>query len=318
MGAKLWRDDDRVANEMMRTVVNAARFNGAARHIGTCAAALRVLGRVTPVSFEVASALSPSTAMPEERWSDRLRERFGRRAAGIVLALAFEALLVLALLTIAPTLTRVEDSSMATFDVAPEAEAPAPAEPEPAAAEPERAETPPADTAPPPPLPEIARVAPPPVLNVAPPPPPFIELSREEMASADIARPAAAPAARAAPYGPPAPSAGSSGDTERVGTAPNGEPLYAAAWYREPYDSELRGYLSTARGPGWATIACRTVEDYRVEDCVAVGEGPEGSNIARAVLAAAWQFKVRPPRRGGRSMVGEWVRIRIDYEQRRR
>jgi len=103
-----------------------------------------------------------------------------------------------------------------------------------------------------------------------------------------------------------------------VGTAPNGEPLYAAAWYREPKDEELRGYLSTATGPGWGLIACRTARDYRVEDCVGLDEYPNGSQINRAVLAAAWQFKVRPPQRGGRPQVGSWVRIRIDYEIARR
>ena len=115
-------------------------------------------------------------------------------------------------------------------------------------------------------------------------------------------------------YGP-ADSGGSaaSRDTPRVGSAPNGEPLYAAAWYREPSRDELRGYLSTAGGPGWGLIACRTAPEFRVEDCVGLDEYPQGSQINRAVLAAAWQFRVRPPRVGGRSMVGAWVRIRIDY-----
>ncbi len=107
-------------------------------------------------------------------------------------------------------------------------------------------------------------------------------------------------------------------DTERVGTAPNGEPLYAAAWYREPDDRAMRAYLSGANGPGWGLIACRTAPDYRVEDCVALDEYPTGSQINRAVIAAAWEFKVRPPRLGGRSLVGSWVRIRIDYDMGRR
>ena len=107
-------------------------------------------------------------------------------------------------------------------------------------------------------------------------------------------------------------------DTERVGTAPNGEPLYAAAWYREPEDKMLGDYLATARGPGWGLIACRTAPNYRVEDCVGLDEYPQGSQIARAVLAAAWEFRVRPPRLGGRPQVGSWVRIRIDYGIERR
>ena len=71
--------------------------------------------------------------------------------------------------------------------------------------------------------------------------------------------------------------------------------------------------MSTASGPGWGLIACRTAPDYRVEDCVGLDEYPNGSQITRAVLAAAWQFKVRPARVRGRSLVGSWVRIRIDY-----
>ena len=119
-------------------------------------------------------------------------------------------------------------------------------------------------------------------------------------------------------YGPPNKGGTPSDDTERVGTAPNGEPLYAAAWYREPRDDEMRGYLSTASGPGWGLIACRTAPNYRVEDCVALDEYPAGAQINRAALAAAWVFQVQPPRLGGRSLVGSWVRIRIDYGTKRR
>ncbi|MEL7199546.1 MAG: hypothetical protein AAGL10_14640 [Pseudomonadota bacterium] len=122
----------------------------------------------------------------------------------------------------------------------------------------------------------------------------------------------ASPPARV--YGPPdTGSPGGSRDSQRVGTAPNGQPLYAARWYREPTRQELAGYLSTASGPGSALIVCRTVPDFYVEDCELLGETPRGSQIGRAVMAAAWQFRVRPAIVGGRSQVGSWVRIRIDY-----
>jgi protein TonB len=136
-------------------------------------------------------------------------------------------------------------------------------------------------------------------------------------ASIKPGRKEASPSAKPA-YGPQATDRSSYSDTARVGTAPNGEPLYAAAWYREPEEDELRGYLSTATGTGWGLIACRTAPDFRVEDCVSLDEEPRGSQINRAILAAAWQFKVRPPRLGGVSQVGSWVRIRIDYSINRR
>ena len=105
-------------------------------------------------------------------------------------------------------------------------------------------------------------------------------------------------------------------DSEVVGTAPNGQPLYAARWHREPTDAELAGYLSTATGPGWGLIACRTAPKFRVIDCVPLAEYPQGAMINRAVLAAAWQFRVRPPMLGGKAQIGSWVRIRIDYTNR--
>ena len=138
----------------------------------------------------------------------------------------------------------------------------------------------------------------------APPQPsklsPWIEMTREEMAAADLSH---------------LPKTGSSagGDSEVVGRGPNGEALYAAEWAREPTDAELGGYLPRNAPEGYGLIACRTVTGNRVEDCVELAQSPAGSHLASAVRQAAWQFRVRPPRQGGRPLVGSWVRIRIDY-----
>ena len=244
----------------------------------------------------------------------------GRRAFGIAAALALEVLLILLLLT----LSRAGDEpagspeSLVSFDVGPppaEAEADTP-EPEQQADQPAEEAQESVEPTPPTPAPPVAprREQP---LVLRPPDVAIVPLSRDEMASADVAAVPRPPSASNAPaYGPSMPS--SPGDSQVVGRAPNGEPLYAARWYREPTDGELRGYLSTASGPGWALIACRTAPGWRVEDCVGLEESPPGSNLERAVLAAAWQFQVRPPRRAGESLVGSWVRIRIDYGMRTR
>jgi protein TonB len=234
------------------------------------------------------------------------------------LVLLIEALLLLMLLTLgAEKRTGTEKKDLVVLDFLPEepaAEAPeeSPARPEEAAEQPsppERPaeETPPREAAEPPPAQPLQ---PPPVQAPVPSPRPVPAV---EGRSADaVPRPAPAPPKRV--YGPP--DTGRPAhlrDTERVGTAPNGQPLYAAAWYEKPRREALGAYLSTARGPGWGLIACRTAPGYRVEDCVGLAEYPEGSQIMRAVLAAAWEFKVRPPRLGGQPLVGSWVRIRIDY-----
>jgi len=93
------------------------------------------------------------------------------------------------------------------------------------------------------------------------------------------------------------------------------QPLYAAEWYREPTSRELAFYLPKRmpEGGGWGVIACKTAPRHRVSDCVVLGNGPAGSGLGRAVLNASWQFLVRAPRRGGKELVGEWVRIRINY-----
>lgn len=239
---------------------------------------------------------------------ERLRAGLGRRLTAFALALLVEVLLVLLMLTLGAQHGgyKKHEVRLLTFD--------ARREPEKSPAQPEKKRPKTAQAERPVYQPPEARQTPAPPQPVPSPsasPPPLIQLSREQMAAADIA---AKPAPRPQ-MGPP--DTGAPGDTPRVGTAPNGEPLYAARWYREPYDDELSGYLSTASGPGWGLIACRTAPNFRVEDCVKLDEWPEGSNIARAVLAAAWQFRVRPPQLGGRPMIGDWVRIRIDYGLKR-
>ncbi|MCW2365668.1 protein TonB [Sphingobium sp. B7D2B] len=267
-----------------------------------------------------------------QRLTGRARTRFGERATAFLLALVVEGLIVLALIAFAPSpfeAREAPDKKVLTFDVAippdpapePEQAEPEQAEPEPVPeeAKPEPEQQP--EPVPEPPQPPKQPVPKPIVTPPAPRKPAFIEMKPDQMAAVDLRaiRPAApappAPARPATPMGPP--NTGQPADTPLVdGTGPNGEPLYAASWYREPYPEELRGYLSTARSQGWGMIACRTVADYRVADCVPVAEYPNGSDINRAILAAAWQFRVRPPRVGGKVLVGQWVRIRISYEQR--
>ncbi|NML94268.1 hypothetical protein [Novosphingobium olei] len=143
-------------------------------------------------------------------------------------------------------------------------------------------------------------------------PPGFIVMSRKDFAAADIGKMAKA----APPAAGGAGDSGSGGASAGVGEGPGGAVLYAAQWYREPRDAELAPYLPAGRAPGsWAMIACRTIQDYHVEDCRELGESPPGSGLARALRQAAWQFLVRPPRVDGKPQLGTWVRIRFDFRQ---
>jgi protein TonB len=242
---------------------------------------------------------------------ERLRSGGGRRALGFGLALVIEILIILVLLTmVRVTRSGVEKDSSAMVvmnarevsEEPPEARQPAPQQQ--ARQQPQ----------PQPQQPQSAQPAPPTPAPVAPPTPAapgFIPMQQFQLSPSAPPAPAARPSR-------PAYNSSMYGDSERVGTAPNGEPLYAAEWYRHPDDHMLGTYLSTARGPGWGLIACRTAPEYRVEDCVPLEEYPQGSEINRSILAAAWEFRVRPPRRGGMPLVGSWVRIRIDYDLDRR
>jgi protein TonB len=256
----------------------------------------------------------PEADLPLRRSRAKPRRQ---RLAGLVAALLLEALVVLALLTLGGERMAEmaqEGVPLKTFDLAAPTPEPVVAvkPPEPQVVQPRpvpsRQAAEQAPDLPTPAAPAPAAPAP------APQPSPLVQMAPGELASADL-RSLPSTAKPVAKAGPPAPS--TAADTPLVdGSGPNGEKLYAAAWQREPSDGELRGYLSTAQ-PGWGMIACRTVPDFKVDDCVAVAESG-GSQLSRAMLAAAWQFRVRPPRIGGRLQVGEWVRIRFDYGVRQR
>jgi len=237
--------------------------------------------------------------------SSRERPSPRRRAISFALAVAIEILLILAFLGLdfRPKRPEFEGGTLSTFDIAAskeetdasKAKQPAPATPKP-----------------PRPVPPTIK----PKIILPERPLDLLPLSREEMEASDIAKLGTnAPGAELAQGN--APGGSVPGDSERVGTAPNGEPLYAAEWYREPTNRELATYLpkNMPEGGGWGLIACRTAARFRVEDCVELGQAPPGSHLAGAVRQAAWQFLVRPPRVGGKVMVGEWVRIRITYNQ---
>ena len=260
--------------------------------------------------FHAMRASQANTSGRLSRWLAALDDRWpgGRqRAIGFVLALLIEAGLFLAILTLgqADASKRRPGEALTTVDFAPD-KAPE-ATPSPTPDKAPKAALPRAAPAPRPDHP-APRAMPFPM----PPPAAVLPVTRNEAPPA-----AEAPRIKAVvrddmqgPVGPP--DTCSPGDSQRVGSRPNGEPVYAARWYREPTQQEMAGYLSTA-DPGWALMTCKTEPEYRVDQCKLVDEWPAGSGMGRAVLASAWQMKVRPPQKGGRVLVGEWVRIRVSY-----
>ena len=212
-----------------------------------------------------------------------------RRVSGLALALGVNFLLLLVLLTLGVIPLPTREPSQATIvDLLPESHAAAAK----AAAPKPRQVTQPIHQ--PHKMPPIKSPIP------AKVPLPLLEMSSAEMAAADISKLGGS-------------GSGSAGDSEEVGRGPHGEILYAAEWAREPTDAELSGYLPKNAPEGSGLIACKTIPGNRVDDCIEIGNDPPGSHLASAVRQAAWQFHVRPPRKNGKPMIGEWVRIRIDY-----
>ena len=258
-------------------------------------------------SADGAAALRLSAGAALVRWWEEARESLRRRSTASLLVVALHAALLLLLLKLAPPDTRDEPPSRPiTITLIPgEEAAPAP-EPKPAARPAPAGGATPAKAPPPP------RPAPTPKPQPTPREPATEPLKlwagMEKFNLANV--PSAGPGRQA---GSPGTSAGAGDDGP--GSGPNGERLHNAQWHRKPTHAELATYLPRNMQNGWGMIACRTVEDYRVEDCREVGQAPLGSGLSRAVRLAAWQFRVRPPRIGGKTMVGEWVRIRIEFNE---
>ena len=224
-----------------------------------------------------------------------------RRSMAIVLTICIEVLLLMALLLSRPTFGPKGKSGEPLISIQAQGEKQADktetSEKE-AVEEKEQAKEPPRLTEAPPPKP-----IPPPATTGA-----FIEISRQDFANGDIGK---LPKRSKADSGG---ASANSGSASGAGEGPGGAPLYNAQWYKEPTDGEMALYLPPVRTPGsWAMIACQTVENYRVENCQAMGESPPGSRLASALRQASWQFRVRPPRVGNKPMIGAWVRIRFDF-----
>ena len=227
----------------------------------------------------------------------RQRPTLNSRLGAIALSLVLVALLILALIRLGVvTLPRRE--SPKSFALYPEGERAAATRRTQAARAPRHAADRQVVHTPPPPTP------PPPIQPHAPAP--AVALSSDDFAASDIGKMAKGAGAdegagtdSVAVYGP--------------GEGPGGQRLYRAEWYRDPPSNALALYLPGGPQPGWALIACRTAPGFKVENCRELDESPHGSGLARALRQAAWQFQVRPPRLGGKPLIGAWVSIRFDF-----
>lgn len=249
--------------------------------------------------------------------SDRRRAPLSRRAIALLLAIVAHILIVLVLLHLSPSPpeVKVDEREPKSFALLPD---PKP-EPTPAPLSPKVAKVKSASGAAPkspkPPKPPSSKDPKP----AKSPPPAMIQLvgGSEMFDATDISKLPTHPGDEVASGGGPG-GVGQGKDSGSVygpGEGPGGERLYNAEWYREPTHAELNGYMPPNAQSGWAEIACRTIPDYHVENCRSLGESPVGSGLARALRQAAWQFRVRPPRIGGRQMIGAWVRIHFDLQE---
>ncbi|HEY0315545.1 MAG TPA: hypothetical protein VGC28_04680 [Sphingomonas sp.] len=235
---------------------------------------------------------------------------FGSRATSFVISLAIVALLIWMLIRLGLLPDVLPNSkppgSLTTIDV--QGDRPSHAAAKAIKATPTRK----------PAAPTVTKVTPPvPPPKVPPPPIPWIQMSHDDFAASDISTKPNHAAERAASgqADAGADSGADAGNDNGSGGGGPGDRLYNAQWYpHPPTQQEMDFYMpkNGLRTSGWGEIACRTVANYRVEDCKELGDTP-GSGFARAMVNAAWQFRVLPPRVNGKPMVGTWVRIHYDF-----
>jgi hypothetical protein len=237
----------------------------------------------------------PSVSRPPSPYFDR--PSLSGRAAALLIAIGISGLIVLMLLRLGNFASGPADRGSNPIVVQLLAEAKKAQK-----AKPQAKTAPPKSRVPiPPPIVKVPNTA---KLNM-------LVLSHEDFAATDISRLSNHPADTPTD----AQASASAGNDDSVGQGPNGERLYNAEWYRgQPTQAEMATYLPrNLRETGQAVIACRTIERFHVDDCQELGESPPGIGLARALRQASWQFLVRPPRIGGRPLVGAWVRIVYDY-----
>ncbi|MGJ3629560.1 hypothetical protein AB5I41_26855 [Sphingomonas sp. MMS24-JH45] len=145
-----------------------------------------------------------------------------------------------------------------------------------------------------------------------------MDLARADIATAPPQVLAGPPAPRRGVAGPPNTGPSGFADTPRVaGSGPHGEPLYAAAWISARALSRGTARLSVHREgsrlgpyrlPHGARLAGGGLRRGR-RISARVEHRPVGARRRLAVQGAAAAS-------GGKLRIGEWVRIRIDYDLR--
>lgn len=237
---------------------------------------------------------SPGLAAQISEWRESPR---ARRVLAFALVVLVHILLAIVLLTVSPEFAKVA-KQVTAMELLPDLEPPA-----------AKSLAKKADTVVDKPRPPTSTIPPPVVKMERPPSEPLFE--KQLFDAVDITKlpNAKAESAAAAP-------SGDSPVTYGPGAGPGGAQLFVAEWVREPTDAELKYYIAGKSSPGAvAVIACQTVGRNLVENCQQMEEQPRGSGLARALIEASWQFRVRPPRLNGQPQVGTWVRIRFTFEE---